>query len=1457
MEFCSLKCREKDDEEEILLANVASLRSRLKKTELSLQNVGQELIRTSASEHSDGDFNHNRFERLTLEDLVQPNYSGLVNFKSVANMSHGRSDCQRKLRNQSYRGFALDTSLDQESQRFREKLSDLQEQNATLLAQNRTLMNEVESVHFELAQSKARICFLESARSQSSGGPIFEEKIINLEAEITAQDKVLRDAEDKLEQSQKMVVEKELSLLKVKNEFKMLKMDLLEQSNKAKRVEQQRNEALNNAEGLSKAFRQYKERVAEKLEKVQAEEAALEKGLINCEKEKEELQEKCDAYRNELETLKQKLRQSKEENISGKEKLRNLGMKNSEVVSQLMESKQKIFILECELKDKGELFRQKCDLKNENTELKALIASQNERLNMCQKEIENSRLELNSLEMIVSQLPLNREVLTSKSCVCKRLLDNSSAKEHACDASCESNKSVITDLRIKLAMKEAEVQKLRASLTISQVSQNFSVDDYQENEGLMGLETEPVKLNGNQVEKRYIQKLHIMSKQFERERQRIVAGLEELRTKLTKAETENSDLKANMARRTSQFQVIQEELLEKAANTSRLESEVTKKCSQLLTLEKQLEEKTVAYSSSAAKNIELEHELVEKNEKIYSLELDFNAEHEKMCLAFEKARMVHLEQHKEMEKQIELLQVQLEKKDQQFNEQEKTVTILQQDILCKQHHLESLDRLLIESRGEMEKQNIKKDEALKLLQNQVSEETIKVRQLSSALDMCKDELAMHLSELEGNKEKFEQQLKKKSEEVNDLQKELTLRNHSLQEISQQNVSLQHTLQQQEQMLQEETIRNGELEDSQANLEKQVSKLEQQLQKQKEHSAEELSQLEEKLQIATRETDLKRQKITELTSTVRQIKLEMDQCKVELIEMEKELVHLRRDGENKASQLNHLDMVLKQTQGELKKKAQTLNELEMLQEHTQADLKSALEKQEKLEAELQNAHVELKNTLKQLQALRDMLQNAQLSLEEKCTTIKDLRAELSECKIEIEDKKQELLEMDQALKERNWELKQRAAQITQLDVAIREHKGEMEQKIIRLEGTLEKSELEVNECNKQISNLDEKLQSTKEQLHEKEFDVLQKDQEINQLKKETERKQHRIVEIESILKEQEQSLADHYKEALELGQQVRLAREQMQRAHVELMETRRQQIQAQREADRLANELEEARHLSREKEAQANHLAEELGGAQAHGAQLEAKMQTEMKRLLADMESLKEASQLEMLTHQANHAKWKMSVESQKSSIQELSEQLEMVKRELEEAQGTVSNLQKQLQERNDLVQAANEALLVKESEVTRLQAQISGRERAGGIKHFSGPAVSPQFLQGNQEASFSNPSQAPFDKYPKLRRSISESDLSLQTGDDDELSEELLRDLKQALRHQPATLEDGQKETEYAQSGSLDESSFDPLTYEVDEDRASGSSDFSTLSGMLKYINKEMRMAENSLGQTSSAGENL
>uniref|UniRef100_A0A8C5V270 Coiled-coil domain containing 18 n=1 Tax=Microcebus murinus TaxID=30608 RepID=A0A8C5V270_MICMU len=1456
MESSSSDYYNKDNEEESLLANVASLRHELKLTEWSLQSLGEELSIVSPSEKSDYVSNPSKSEGPILEDLIQPSHPGLLNYspyKKVCKMSGSSTDFQKKPRDKVSFSF---TSVEQEIKSLREKLNKLRQQNACLVTQNHSLMTKIESIHFELTQSKAKVSILESAQQQAASIPILEEQIISLEAEVAAQDKVLREAEEKLEQSQKMVIEKEQSLQVCREECIKLKVDLLEQTKQGKRAERQRNEALYNAEEISKAFQQYKEKVAEKLEKVQAEEEILEKNLVNCEKENKRLQEKCGLYKSEVEILKEKLRQLKEENNNGKEKLRIMAVKNSEVMAQLTESRQSILTLQTELEDKDEILREKFSLMNENRELKVRVTTQNERLDLCQQEIESSRAELRSLEKLISQLPLKREIFGFKSSLSKYQMSSLSKKEDNCIGCCEANKLVISELRIKLAIKEAEVQKLHANLTASQLSQSFiTFNDNQESSKLNSLEAEPVKLGGNQVESIKDQNQPTVNKQYERERQRLAIGIEELRTKLIQIEAENSDLKINMAHRTSQFQLIQEELLEKASNSSKLESEMTKKCSQLLTLEKQLEEKIVAYSSIAAKNAELEQELMEKNEKIRSLETNINTEHEKICLAFEKAKKIHLEQHKEMEKQIERLEAQLEKKDQQFKEQEKTMSMLQQDIMCKQHHLESLDRLLTESKGEMEKENMKKDEALKALQNQVSEETIKVRQLDSALDICKEELALHLSQLEGNKEKFEKQLKKKSEEVYCLQKELKIKNHSLQETSEQNVILQHTLQQQQQMLQQETIRNGELEDIQTKLEKQVSKLEQELQKQRESSAEKLRKMEEKCESAAHEADLKRQKVIELTSSARQVKLEMDQYKEELSKMEKEIMHLKRDGENKALHLSQLDMILDQTKTELEKKTNGVKELEKLQHHTETELTEALQKREALETELQNAHGELKSTLRQLQELRDVLQKAQLSLEEKYSTIKDLTAELRECKMEIEDKKQELLEMDQALKERNWELKQRAAQVTHLDMTIREHRGEMEQKIIKLEGTLEKSELELKECNKQIENLNEKLQNAKEQIREKEFIILQNEQEISQLKKETERTQQKMKEMESVVKEQEQYIATQYKEAIDLEQELRLTREQMQNSHTELLEAHRQQVQAQREIERLSSELEDIKQLSKEKEARGNHLAEELGASQVREAHLEARMQAEIKKLSAEVESLKEAYHIEMISHQENHAKWKISADSQKTSVQQLNEQLEKAKLELEEAQDTVSSLHQQVQDRNEVIEAANEALLIKESELTRLQAKISGHERAEDIKCLPASFTPPtEIMPDIQDPKFAQHSYTSFFKCRKLRRSISASDLSFKTRYDEDLSEELLQDLKKMQLEQPSALEESNKDLTYMQSDS-----FKPLKYNLEDD-SSENNDFSTLSGMLRYINKEVKLLKKSSLQTGAGltqGENL
>lgn len=119
-------------------------------------------------------------------------------------------------------------------------------------------------------------------------------------------------------------------------------------------------------------------------------------------------------------------------------------------------------------------------------------------------------------------------------------------------------------------------------------------------------------------------------------------------------------------------------------------------------------------------------------------------------------------------------------------------------------------------------------------------------------------------------------------------------------------------------------------------------------------------------------------------------------------------------------------------------------------------------------------------------------------------------------------------------------------------------------------------------------------------------------------------------------------------------------------------------------------------------------------------------------------------------------------------------------------------------------------------------------------------------MPGIQDPKFTKHAQTAFLKCRKLRRSISASDLSFKTYSDEDLSAELLQDLKKMQLGQPSTLEESQKDLTYTQSDS-----FKPLTYDLEDD-SSENNDFSTLSGMLRYINKEVRLFKKSSMQTGA-----
>lgn len=100
-------------------------------------------------------------------------------------------------------------------------------------------------------------------------------------------------------------------------------------------------------------------------------------------------------------------RQLRKENHSTKGEIKTLKAKNTEMVSVLSRSNQKILELKSELNEKETILQEKNALISENRKLKALTAQQRNRLKLCHQEIEDSREELNVLETIISQLSLS------------------------------------------------------------------------------------------------------------------------------------------------------------------------------------------------------------------------------------------------------------------------------------------------------------------------------------------------------------------------------------------------------------------------------------------------------------------------------------------------------------------------------------------------------------------------------------------------------------------------------------------------------------------------------------------------------------------------------------------------------------------------------------------------------------------------------------------------------------------------------------------------------------------------------------------------------------------------------------------------------------------------------------------------------------------------------------------
>ncbi|XP_061588611.1 coiled-coil domain-containing protein 18 isoform X2 [Cololabis saira] len=1148
----------------------------------------------------------------------------------------------------------------------RRKVGVVRQENARLTPQDEQL---IDALQYELGPPTSQV--LGGSWTGVNNSVVgMSEQIRQLEAELEAQSKELKAAKLRAECCQEETAQGDIVVAALSEELQTLRDELDNKTALGKRAEQQRNQALQNAERLREAFKDYKASVSIKLKKVMESESQLKESLIECDGEKEELQVK-------FRLLEQEKLQHDRTISQLQEKVRNVKATAADLQSQAEESRRKSSEMERQLAERTAECTQATSLCRELGNLRALNHSQEQRLAQSHREAEQSQAELAGLEATLALLHVRQGPggpFCASPCMLPQIDYSGTAQ------------------LLKLKPGEGYQQLLRALQTI------------------------------------------------EAERLRQMGLNERLQERLSRAQEEMSSLQSSMAQRASHFQNLHSELLDKASQAADTEKELKRKSARAAALEKQLQEKTSAYSLAALKKTELENQLTEKTSRLQHYQSLMTQKQREYQQSLEGCKQSQSQLLTEQQHRIEKLQRSVTEAQSRVLEMEQELRSLQEERDAAQRAAVQLQTCLDRLAQEQQAEAKLKQELLESFKEQTSRSAAKICELQSSLSACKEKLKSFLRHMDEVKSDYETKLRTKRDQVSSLQEKLHSTNLTCQSSTEQNLQLQLCLQQQQSMLTESTARVSELEESQSQLQSQVSSLEQQVERARTCLQDEVRSREQDAQTSDKTLQEMKQHNARLSKSISHLTSEMEKCQAERLSKESELDHLKRDVSLKNCRISSLEEKLGSVKSQLVSKTDTVEDLEKKLHRSEAEQLYSVQRVQILEGQLQAAQGELAGALERLQELRDVLQRTQTISEEREAQVDKLTVQLSEAQRDLEDRTHEVLDLDNALKERQGELQQRAKL---LDAAIKDHKQEMEMKAERLQRSLEARESQLEEVQRELSSRNtkgtwelgvcqQKLQKALEELKETQLQREALTRELDATKMRAKEKEAELCSLEEEVALKEacwlQAEAKLQSTISALEQQLELEKEQHGTELESLQQTRGQLLKVSEQIsssmrssqEQLAlklqqshTQLEEAKALCEQTKAQLEQTRTELDYARAEAGHLQTELEQSRAR---DRQGRTELEQSRILQEETR---------AQKSRLEAQLQQLE--------AQLRQSRIQ--LHAPEETVETPND-LLITESETTRLQARISGLGRAADRQNLNNhtlppalPPASPKRLQ--------------------------------------------------------------------------------------------------------------------------------
>ncbi|XP_055022530.1 coiled-coil domain-containing protein 18-like, partial [Boleophthalmus pectinirostris] len=217
--------------------------------------------------------------------------------------------------------------------------STVRQENACLSVHDGPFMSDFDTTS---SQSQSRVT------GPRNSVTVMSEHIRHLEAELVAQAQHLREVEMRADCSQEEAAHNEMVVLSLTEEVNTLREEMENKTALCKRAEQQRNQALENAEKLKEAFSQYKATTSIKFKKTMDSENKLKENLSICNMEKEQLNMKCSVLEKEAQQQHQTISILQEE----MRELKRCATERSLLQAQLEEAGRRVTVMEKQLMER-------------------------------------------------------------------------------------------------------------------------------------------------------------------------------------------------------------------------------------------------------------------------------------------------------------------------------------------------------------------------------------------------------------------------------------------------------------------------------------------------------------------------------------------------------------------------------------------------------------------------------------------------------------------------------------------------------------------------------------------------------------------------------------------------------------------------------------------------------------------------------------------------------------------------------------------------------------------------------------------------------------------------------------------------------------------------------------------------------------------------------------------------